>query len=208
MVRNGKRLYLGALALLALVAWAAPLPAHAAGMPTPTSAPAADDSEEAVIPKAPSAPPKLLAPKAIETFGCDRYFAYKGQRLTCDSDVRRDAENLRIVVRDVPPAVAELDAYDLSRHKVQSAAYVGSAGLLLALAGVLLASHVISDPNQQIAVRNLSVISGLGISAGAFIYGSSVIRTNEARIGNAVNDFNAVHPESPIELQFSTGITF
>ena len=66
-------------------------------------------NEEAPLPP-PSAPPKMMSPRQIEGFNCDRYFLHKGRTYTCDSDVRHDGEILRPILDEVPAAVAEHNA--------------------------------------------------------------------------------------------------
>jgi hypothetical protein len=156
-------------------------------------------------PAAPMAPAPLVVPQLTEGFQCDQYFTFKGRAVTCDSNVRMDAENLRPIIRDTPAAIAELDAYQSNRIGVKNAAYVGSAGLLIALGGVFLSRHF--DDNQ-VLVRNLSLAAGLALAAGSFGYALAVLQTNEAHLGKAVNFYNAGHPDAPIELQFSTGLKF
>src|SRR6185503_14385285 len=109
-------------------------PARAAGGPVGPSY----QKQEAEIPQLPSAPPPIAGGSPSDTFRCTRYFTWKGKKYECDSFVRQDAEKLRTIVGDVPQAVNELNDYQATRMSVRNAAYVGTAGLVLLIAGVIL----------------------------------------------------------------------
>jgi hypothetical protein len=163
-------------------------------------------------PKKPSAPRALKQPTIVDTFHCERRFLYMGKVYGCDSNVQRDAERLRPLMADVPAALAELDTYQRNRQSVRVAAYVGSIGLLAAIGGVLI-SRTFTDSNgnatnASIAFRNYALAGGLGITGISLLYGLSVLSTNESHIDNAVRYHNQAHPNTPIELQFTTGFSF
>jgi hypothetical protein len=163
-------------------------------------------------PKQPTPPRALKQPHMIDTFHCERRFLYKGKVFACDSNVQRDAERLRPLMIDVPPALKELDTYQKNRQNVRTAAYIGSIGLLAALAGTLL-SRNFTDQNGNvtgtgIALRNYSLAGGLGLTGFSLVYGLSILSTNESHIDNAVRYHNQAHPDTPIELQFTTGFSF
>jgi hypothetical protein len=164
-----------------------------------------------VGPKKPTAPHAIKQPEVIDSFRCERRFRYKGKLLECDSNVQRDAERLRPVMEDVPAALAELDTYQRSRQNVRTAAYVGSVGLLVALGGVLL-SRSFTDSNGNLTntglqVRTVSLIGGLGITGISFGFGWITLHKTESYIDNAVRLHNQAHPDTPIELQFTTGFS-
>lgn len=181
--------------------------ALAACLPTSVAAFAASE-----IPTRPSAPP-LVAPKPPEdAFQCGRYYVHQGKTIRCDSMIRFDGEGLRPIIQDVPEAISELNAYQRNRFKVRNSAYVGTFGIMLAVAGVLL-SERFRDANgaptpTSDSVRTASLIGGLGMTVGGFLYAISSIKTNEAHLGRAVELYNKARPDSPIQLQFSTAIEF
>jgi hypothetical protein len=159
----------------------------------------------------PTAPPALKQPEIKDSFRYERRFLYKGKVLECDSNVQRDAERLRLIVADVPPALAELDTYQRNRQNVRTAAYVGSMGLIIALGGLLI-SKSFTDSNGNPTdtsnkVRGYSLAGGLGLTGISFIYGFSILSTNESHVDHAVQLHNQAHPDTPIELQFTTGFS-
>lgn len=158
-----------------------------------------------------SAPAALKQPEITDSFRCERRFLYKGKILGCDSNVQRDAERLRPIISDVPSAVTELDTYQRNRQNVRTAAYVGSIGLLVALGGLLL-SRSFTDANGDLTntgkqVRGYTLGGGLALTGISLIYGLSILTTNETHLQNAVTNFNQVHTDHPIELQFTTGFS-
>lgn len=168
-------------------------------------------AQEVSPPKKPTSPPSLITRIPTDSFRCQRFFKYKGQKIACDSNIRFDGENLRPLLEDTPQALAELELYQKNRAELGNAAYIGSLGLFVAIAGSLLSLQYRQEgnpTNTSISIRNISMIGGSGIIIGSFISTLSFIKTNETHIGNAVNFYNQAHPESPIELQFNTGIQF
>jgi hypothetical protein len=169
------------------------------------------DKEEAQIPQKPSTPPALMQRIAPNIPHCERYFVYQGKSMECDSNSGQDADRFRSIMEDVPAALAELDIYQDNRQKMRIAAYTGTFGLLAMIAGFF----VIGRPNPPFDpisgspnIGGYFMIGGLGLVGSSFIYGLTVSRTNESHIGNAVEIFNAAHPDRPIELRFSTEINF
>lgn len=165
------------------------------------------EEELAEIPKKPTAPIPLPQKAPIDAFHCQRFFVYKEKVLGCDSNIRLDGEKLRPILGDNPAAIAELNEYQKSRMGIQNAAYVGTAGVFVMLAGWVISSRV-ANPSTSTAISKLTFFGGAGIIASSFIYALSSIRTNEQHLGNAVSLHNEAHPHSPIELRFSTGINF
>jgi hypothetical protein len=166
------------------------------------------DKQESEIPTKPIAPPPIPSAAPKDTFRCTRYFMWKGKQFECDSFVRQDAEQLRPIMADVPQAVSELNDYQATRASLHNAAYIGTAGLFLAILGLVLHPRY-SDtaPAGQNITRGLTFI-GLGATTGALIYSLGTIQANEQRLGSAIHYYNSAHPETPIELQFSTGFAF
>lgn len=164
------------------------------------------------IPIKPTALPPLPTRTSTDFFQCQRFFVYQGQQIACDSNIRLDGENLRQTIKEVPQALAELDLYQKNRAKTGKAAYIGTLGLFIAVAGSLISVHYLDSqgnptPTSDL-LRNSSMIGGAGIMIGSFISTLSFIKRNEIHIEKAVNYYNQAHPENPIELQFNTRIHF
>jgi hypothetical protein len=169
--------------------------------------------EEADIPSTPSAPPNLVRQAPYDAFRCERQFVFQGKKLLCDSNTRLDAERLRPIIFEVPEAVAELDLYQRNRRKVRNAAYFGTMGLAIAVASTFVAQQFFSDSTGGLTqsgrtIKSVMVYTGAGISVGSLVFALSFNKANEAHIGRAVQNYNAARPDNPIELQFSTGISF
>lgn len=163
------------------------------------------------IPSTPSAPPPLAPPPPSDSFRCQRFFVYKGETISCDSNIRLDGEKLRPIIKDVPAAVAELDQYQKNRLSVRNAAYLGTFGFVVALAGYFISNGMKQNgelTGDAIAVRNTMVLGGGAVAVGSFLYALSFIKTNERHLDNAVNEYNRARPDAPIQLQFSADIAF
>lgn len=161
------------------------------------------------LPQKPSAPPSFdHNHPPIDSFICPRLYVYRGKTLNCDSALAWDGENLRPILSDTPEALAELDAYQARRRNVQSLRYVGGAGALLALTGSILERTALRDDPRRVVIRNIAVFGGLSIAAGSFAFSLALLRSNESRLGRAVQLHNQAKPKDPITLQFSTGIDF
>jgi hypothetical protein len=177
------------------------------------------EKEEAQIPKMPSQPRLMRQKQALEIPHCERYFVYQGKILECDSNTGRDAERLRQYMLDVPAATAELDIYQENRQKMKLAAYLGTAGFIAAFIGGLLQPPAPTPENPEPGGKFLGLVGATPLG-GAFILGGILIGgtavtysfvtsvTNEQHIGNAVEYYNRVHPNRPIELKFSAEINF
>jgi len=126
-------------------------------------------------------------------FLCARSFAIDGKRLDCDSNVRRDGEKLRPLFEPVPEAISALNLYQHNRRNLKTAAYVGTAGIVIGAWVWLAARMFFTRPGTSeatdtgILFRNLAGVSGLSISAGAVVYGLTLTRTNERNLGRAVD---------------------
>jgi hypothetical protein len=164
------------------------------------------------IPSKPSAPPQISKKVPTTPFLCERNYTHKGKTLVCDSFLGRDGENLRSVLSEVPDALQELETYQHNRKVVRNVAYVGTGGLLTALIGYVVSLQM-KDASGNFTetgntVRNITVIGGLGVMALGLIYGFTLNSSNEEHLTLAVQKYNAVKPQTPIELQFSTGFNF
>lgn len=131
-----------------------------------------------------------------------------GKKLECDSNVGKDAERLRPLFQDIPKALTELDTYQANQQKMRYAAYLGTLGFIAVIAGVLI-NHPPFDAVSGAPKPGAYVMfGGMGLAVNSMIYGLSVAKTNEAHLANAVQYYNAAHPERRIELQFSTKVNF
>lgn len=167
-------------------------------------------SEEIAIPQTPTAPPSLVQPIPVDPFHCQRTVIFQGKTLDCDTNVRRDAENLRPIIKDVPSAVAELDTFQSNKRTLRYTAYTASAGLLVALVGYFgsRGTNGFRNANGGYTPAALVTLAGLTVTAGSFVFGFVIYKTNESHLANAVNNFNLARPDTPIELQFKTGFSF
>jgi hypothetical protein len=159
------------------------------------------------VPDKPFAPPTLRRPEMKDAFHCERTFLYKGRTYGCDSYVQRDAERLRIFVSDVPEATSEIDTYQRNRKNVRTAAYVGSVGILIAIAGILVGPLITSSDVGRSDIRTVSTYLGGGITLGSIAFGFVTLNNNESHVDRAVALHNEAHPKTPIVLQFSTGFS-
>lgn len=137
-------------------------------------------------------------------FRCDRMIKYRGRVLPCDSALRRDGESLRTIFADSPEALEELDQYQAGRNRVRYSAYVGTAGLLVALTGSWIANAFIDESRQTARQDTAKVLrlSGIGLTVGSVIFGLSALRSNESHLQNAIIQYNASSPDRPIEILF------
>jgi hypothetical protein len=166
------------------------------------------EEEVTVIPTQPSKPPLSKQIKPPEIPRCERYFLFDGRRLECDSNVGRDAERLRPLMKDVPEALAELDIYQQNLQKVKLAAYLGTAAAAAGLFGLLISGGPTNKDGGGITTGGYFIIGGAILGINSFIYGFSLATWNERHISRAVDFYNAAHPERTIELQFSTHVNF
>lgn len=159
------------------------------------------------IPKSPSQPPALnwKAPKYVPH--CERYFLYAGKKMECDSNLGWDGEVIRPLIREVPQALAELDLYQKNLKSIRVTGYVITAAAAVFLLGLAISHPPVDERGNLNFGGYVSAFGGL-IGLNSIIYGFSVLRTNEEHLNNAVNAYNALHPEKSIELQFSTAVDF
>jgi hypothetical protein len=169
-------------------------------------APFAQAAQPAPIPSRPVAPPALSHKAPPEVFSCQRFYVWKGRQLECDSQLARDGENLRPILSDVPAAEAELNSYQRTRRQVRILAYTSTFGLAMIVAGYFIAQSV--GGTQGVTVRNVVMGGGAALSAGSIFFGLGLLKANEARLGKAVSIYNHARPDTPIELEFSTGFRF
>lgn len=166
------------------------------------------DKEFEPIPKTPNAPPPLKQKEVANIPHCEKYFVHQGKVIECDSNLGEDGEHLRSIMSDVPAAIAEMDRYQENRRHIKIASYVGSVGVLAMLVGIIISRPPVDPGSGSVRPGGYVLFSGFGVFANSLLYGLNVARTNQAHLGNAVNYYNAAHPDTPIELQFSTHLNF
>ncbi len=149
--------------------------------------------------------PQQLGVKTPEkAFRCDRMIRWKNENLPCDSPLLWDGENLRAIMANTPSAIEELDQYQRGRRGVRNAAYVGTVGVVFALANSLIAGMI--KPEDHVRgrkdVEDTLRYGGLGLIGGAVIYGYTTLRANEEHLQNAIVRYNTAQPGTPIEVLF------
>lgn len=150
-------------------------------------------------------PPKLSRQIPVTAyFGCRRAFRWKEKTYLADSYYKNDAGRLKLVVRDTPDALRAIDRYQNNQTSARIAAYVGSVGLMVAVASLFINT---SDPTWN-RIRNIGLVGGLSLAGGSFLVNFTILRTNESNIKDAVQYYNGAHPQTPIDLQFSTSVLF
>ncbi len=158
-------------------------------------------------PRAPMAPPGTQAKKIPDNpFRCDRLIHYRGKTLPCDSALRRDGESLRAILEHTPDALDELDQYQAGRNSIRYSAYVGTAGLLMAITAGLIANTV-NDANHEQGRQDTAKVlraSGLGLTIGSVVFGLSALRSNEEHLQTAIIKYNASSPDKPVEILFKS----
>ncbi len=166
------------------------------------------EKEETEIPRKPSNPPALVQklPKAVPH--CERFYTYQGKALECDSNLGRDGEAMRPLMKGVPDAIAELNLYQDNIKKARFAAYTGTLGLVAVIAGSLISRPLVEPGTWSLKPGGVVTLSGAFILLNSLLYGLSLNKTNEAHLSNAVNYHNVAHPERKIELQFSAEVSF
>lgn len=156
----------------------------------------------------PSAPAISPSVKKIpdNPFRCDRLIKHRGKTLPCDSALRRDGESLRAIMEKTPSAIDELEKYQAGRNSIKFAAYTGTAGLLILAASGLIADLVVDSGNsgKRDDVAKILRFSGGGIALGSVVFGISHLRSNEDHLQQSILNYNAAHPDRPIEILFKT----
>lgn len=151
------------------------------------------------------APPKLGQSIPINPFRCDRLIRYNGKSFSCDSALTRDGENLRPILTDNPSALEMLDKYQDNRRKLKYTAYVGSLGIVMALASKWVGDLVVPDSRgteAQERAQKWVRYGGIGITLGAIVYGLAELNSNERNLDEAIIRFNQSHPDKPIEVMY------
>ncbi len=153
-----------------------------------------------------STPDQIRRPPVVNMLGCKRPFMYKGDVYSADTAQAQDAGTLKELMLDTPDALETLNDYNRNRKLSKISAYTGTFGLLtFALAGIVAAQFIQPDRDS---IRSAMTIGGMAIAAGGFLYSFTLLRTNEYLIPKAVNQYNAKHPNEPIELRFEAGWSF
>ncbi len=158
------------------------------------------------IPQRPTAPRQLAPKKPVDLFHCERSFIYRKKTYELDSNTRQDAENLRPYFLNIPPALAELDTYQTNRLKLRNMAYLGTLGFLIMVVGGI-GSGRIHNPDLASTIGTLSFWGGLGTTAFSIGYSGVSIVQNEKHLRNGIQLYNDAHPNDPIELKVSAGVS-
>ena len=157
--------------------------------------------EEKEIPQKPSTPVSIPKPPDKTYFACKRTYTYAGKTLACDSPTQADGEKLRSLLQEVPAAAQELDTYQLNQRNLNQLAYLSSLGLAIALVGYIMNRPAFDQ--GKIKPGGYLVISGLGLSAGSFVYGLSLNSANESHLKRGIELYNEAFPEKTIQLQLN-----
>lgn len=118
-----------------------------------------------------------------------------------------DAQELLEILKSVPSAASEIQLYRDQLEKIKLTSYLGSLGLLAVITGLLM-DRPLTQPDGSLRPGGYLALAGGGISVGSLILGFSWMKANEVHLSRAVDAYNAVYPERPIELQFSTHFDF
>jgi hypothetical protein len=194
-----------AVSLFSQGAWAQSCPSDSLSLTQAAADSTGPRPEFVTLPSTPTAPPQLAVSTAhVQSFGCLRQFRVDDKVYSLDSYHRADGENLRPFLRDVPQALEFLDTYQQNQRSQTVAAYLGTAGLLTAVAGFVFVNGT-TDPD----LRRILLFGGLGLAAGSFGYSLAVAQTNEANVRRAVDAHNAAKPAGKrIELVLEAGLNF
>ncbi len=159
------------------------------------------------IPSQPSQPPDLIQREVEDFAHCERFFLFSGKKYECDSNLGRDAERLRPLMQDVPQAIQELDLYQKNLRDVRVSGYLITSGVLLVALGMILSGGQPFNPaSGGISLGGGIAMAGFTLGVGSVVHGFTLVNLNEKHIQKAVDHYNGVHPDQPIQLQFSTAI--
>lgn len=172
----------------------------------PDEDPLRDPAAYPRVPVRPNAPPQLARKYDIEAFGCKRQYTLAGHYMPLDSFHRQDAEKLRPIVSDIPDAINSLNAYQDNKRTLKTLGYVGTAGIVIAVAGAFLAGEIDTyegDPHRPSPiVRYSPMFAGIGIVVGTILYGLIRLDSNEDNLADTVKYYNEAHPSQPVKLDF------
>lgn len=153
-------------------------------------------SSLAAAPSSTSATSSLpqLGPQSIpqDVLRCDRQYMYRHKRLSCDSPMAADGEGLRPLLESVPAARQELDHYQSNRRSLETTAYTGMAGLMIAVFRPRLF--------EKRGEKNFTISVGLSLALGSFAFGRSRLTANESHLDRAIQRYNDANPGDPITL--------
>jgi hypothetical protein len=150
---------------------------------------------------------QIRVPKPIIPIGCQRPFLFHDQFYSVDTPRSQDAGNLKSFVSSVPKAKELLEQYESNRNKSIITAYTGTLGLLLFLFAGPISQRF--SAGSQASVKSAANLGGLTLMAGSFLYGFTLLRTNEYLIPRAVDAYNQqAKPNDQITLQFTAGFGF
>jgi hypothetical protein len=163
------------------------------------------EAETARLPKSPTLLRSFESVGPRNVFKCEREILYRGRTVVCDSPKERDGEGLRPILASVPESLAALDAYQKGRKAVNSYAYVGTAGLGMALGGYALSRTL--DGDAALKARQIGIGGGLGLLAVGTVLGLIHLQKNEDHLLESIQIFNGRNPGDPIEVRFEAKIS-
>lgn len=123
-----------------------------------------------------------------------------------DSKHRRDANGLRPIFQRSPGALQLLTEYQENQNNVRLAAYTGTIGVIVAVAGLILKSQ--TEGPKLNALKNGLFFGGGAIALGSLGYSLTLQTSNEGKLRGAVDQYNQQYPEDEFRLNFETGILF
>lgn len=135
---------------------------------------------------------------------CIRHYVYKGRTYAVDSSRKMDGEGLRVVLRKYSPSEEILNTYQKNLQSTKLPAYFGTVGLLSIIIGPIYAGTLEESPLGRRDTRYVSLLGGAGILLGSYFWGITNINRNEARLADAVNDYNkSVDRAEQIQVNFT-----
>ncbi len=138
---------------------------------------------------------------------CARSFIYRNRTHAMDSSRKLDAEGLRIVLKKHAQSEQLLNLYQNNLKASKWPAYIGSAGLGIALGGFIYA-NTLENPKDQTIARYSALAVGFAIAFGAYSYGQYAIKNNDRILENAVARYNKdVNKEEKIQVKFAPTTT-
>ncbi len=119
---------------------------------------------------------------------CVRSYTYRNRSFSIDSSRKLDGEGLRKVFKQVPQSESLLNDYQSNKKISNIPAYTGTIGFLSAAIGEIYASSLTYPGKRD--TRYVTILGGLGLLFGSYIFGKLLIKKNENTLGEAVNTYN------------------
>ncbi len=126
---------------------------------------------------------------------CARSYIYRNREYPVDSARKLDAEGLRPVFKKFSEPTSLLDDYQAQLRTSYIPAYVGSAGLALALGGTIYASQL-KTPLGQRDTRYSFLFAGALLAVSSYAYNQFLFTKKERTLAKAVDTYNNLAPDS------------